>query len=365
MVTSTTAALPTKIHHELSRIEEGLDYILSHFEGQRSWPRTISTKTTENRQSVANSREEALARFAQAKWLDCRISAYPMPSELSYFVGANLDIAPSIVMIDLDRKTFRTQRALGKALSKTINRINWDLSNCQPTVIWSGSGYHIYITLDAFVLEREDVFNNSKFGSNPSQRFIRFAEWFLTNGKCDPQHNRTVSLKNCMLRIPGSTNSRNGQTVRIAQKWNGYKPSIKLLLEDFYVYLSDQRIKELNEKRCQEFHKLKLGSSVSNNIHWIERLLQTAISDFRKLIVWRILAPYLLNVRSLSYGESYTIISEWLDKCNRLRGLDFNPDHRIRSALTSSKDFLPISYEKLRTENEGLYNLLLEHGVMK
>ena len=347
--------------------EEGLDFILNHFEGQQLWPRTISTKTTEGRQLVANSQQEALARFAQANFLDCRISAYPPPSEVTTFVGVNLNTSPSIVMIDLDRETFNTQKAFDMALSRTLKKISKMLIS-DPTVIWSGSGYHIYLVLDAFVLESEDAFNNSKFGSNPSQKFLRFAELFLSNGKCDPQHNKTVSLRNCMLRVPGSVNSKNGQTVRIVKTWNGYRPTIKLLLEDFYVYLSDQKLAELKEKRSQKFSS-KFGRAVhssppSSTIHWIERLLQTPISDYRKLAIWRIFVPYLLNIRTLSYDESYNIISEWLKKCNQLKRLDFNPNLRIKSNLKGSKDFLPVSCQKLKIENGSFYNLLQDNGVL-
>ena len=348
-------------------IEEGLDYILSHFEGQRQWPRTISTKATDNRQVPVNSRKEALARFTQANFLDCRISAYPPPSAVSNFVGVNLEIAPSVVMIDLDRETFKTQRAFEMALSRILKEI-LETGISEPTVIWSGSGYHIYLVLDAFVLESVDTFNNSRFGTNPSQKFLRFGEWFLSNGKCDPQHNKTISLRNCMLRVPGSINSKNGQTVRIIQKWNGYRPSIKLLLEDFYVFLCNQRLAELEEKR-------KSSSKVFNNrdsgwldaydsIQWIEKLLQTHVVDHRKLAIWRILVPYLLNIRGLSPDKAQGIVREWLDGCNKIRRLDFNPNHRIKSALNSSKDFLPIGLDKLRAENEGFYNLLQDNGVL-
>jgi hypothetical protein len=154
-------------------VEDGLDYILSHFVSQRLWPRTISSKTTENRQVIVNSREEVLVRFKQSNFFDCRISAYPLPSKVSSFVGVNLDIAPSIVMIDLDRETFNTQKALDMALSKTLNKIGPISSSShssaaptlkssqndfQPTVIWSGNGYHIYLVLNAFVLETVDTF---------------------------------------------------------------------------------------------------------------------------------------------------------------------------------------------------------------
>ena len=161
-------------------------------------------------------------------------------------------MAPSVVMIDLDMETFKTQRAFAMALTKTLKKIARQL-NSQPTVIWSGRGYHIYLVLEAFVLEAEDAFNNRRFGQQPLQKFLRFEEWYLSNGRCDPQHNKTVSSRNCMLRIPGFINSKNGQVVRIEQRWNGYRPNIKFLLEDFYVYLSSERIAELEEKRRKKF----------------------------------------------------------------------------------------------------------------
>ena len=75
-------------------LEEGLDYILSHFEGQRLWPRAISTKTTEGRQVVVNSIEEALARFTQSDFLDCRISAYPLAFRGIIFCWCQLGHCP-------------------------------------------------------------------------------------------------------------------------------------------------------------------------------------------------------------------------------------------------------------------------------
>jgi hypothetical protein len=131
----------------------GLDYILSHFIGP-IWPRTIATRTTEGRQLAVGSRKEALARFAQANWLDCRISAYPPnatvnPSDLQRFQGLTT-ITPRyiIVIIDLDQGTFKSDRALGLALSKALQNIKSTLG-VEPTVIWSGNGYHIYLVMQS------------------------------------------------------------------------------------------------------------------------------------------------------------------------------------------------------------------------
>ena len=347
-------------------IAEGLGYIMGHFKGQeRYFPRTISTKATQGAQVLVSDPGEAMDKFVDANFMDCRISAYPPQSTLSSYVGVNLDIAPSIIMIDLDRETFRSRTAFETALSRTLNNIGDNFPNCHPTVIWSGSGYHIYLVLDAFVLESVDVFNNERFGSIPSQKFLRYAESFLSDGKCDPQHNKTVSLKNCMLRIPGSINSKNGQQVRIAQFWNQSRRNIRYLLEGFYVHLCSQRIEELHENEFgNKIPKLRSPGSVGNEIQWIEILLQTAISDHRKFAIWRVLAPYLLNIRGLPQEQAHNIIGKWLDECDRLQRLNFNSGYRIKSALNRSKDFLPISCSKLKVENEGFYHLLQQQGVL-
>jgi hypothetical protein len=332
-------------------LEAGLDYIITHFEGQ-IWPRTISTKATENRQVVVTSREEALARFAQANLLDCRISAYPMPSTMSSFVGINLDIAPSIVMIDIDRETFKTQRAFEVALTKTLRKI-FETIISGPTVIWSGSGYHIYLAIDAIVLESEDIFNNGRFGSNPSQKFLRFAEWFLSNGKCDPQHNKTVSIRNCMLRIPGSINSKNGQIVRIIQNWDGSKPNIRSLLGSFHAWLADQQIKEMEQLQKYNVRLYSQNNNNNNNstIYWIEKLLQTPIYDNRKLAVSLVLAPYVINIRQLEHNAALEVIMDWLQKCNDLRRLDSRDfNYRIKKALENAAKtgYLPMRFNTLK-----------------
>jgi hypothetical protein len=71
---STWGANASRVDRNI--IEDGLDFILGHFQ-DCLFPRTISTKTTEGRQVPVYNKEEALARFKQADYLDCKISAYP------------------------------------------------------------------------------------------------------------------------------------------------------------------------------------------------------------------------------------------------------------------------------------------------
>ena len=77
---------------------------------------------------------------------------------------------------------------------------------------------------------------------------MQFAESFLSDNKADHAHNMTVSFRNCMLRVPGSINSKNGQTVKLLNRWDGCRPRINPLLEDFYIYLSSLRVKELTSQ---------------------------------------------------------------------------------------------------------------------
>jgi hypothetical protein len=219
---------------------DGLDFILSHFKAP-IWPRTISTKTTQGRQIIVYSKEETLARFDQTDYLDCKIGGYPHYVEWN---GLNRQ-APDIIFIDLDLLRFMSSSALDRALIRTLNEIKAKLDNAFPTVTWSGHGYHIYQPIEAFVLEEESEF--AKF-ERPSRKFIQFAEQFLSNKKSDPCHSFTMSFKNCMLRVPGSFNAKVESEpieVKIIQRWNGVRPSIKPLLFDFYLYLQDLRLKKL------------------------------------------------------------------------------------------------------------------------
>jgi hypothetical protein len=75
-------------------------------------------------------------------------------------------------------------------------------------------------------------------------------------------------------------------------------------------------------------------------IRWIEKLLQTPIDDYRKLVVWRILIPYLVNIKRLAGDYANDIIQSWLDKCSFLRRLDFDPSHMIRRNISTVKRWL-------------------------
>ena len=88
---------------------------------------------------------------------------------------------------------------------------------------------------------------------------------------------------------------------------------------------------------------------------WIEKLLQTPIEDGRKYALWKILCPYLVNIKKLEYEESFEILKMWLEKCNNLRQLDFNSYTEIKFKLSNVKHYNPISMKNLAIDNKELY----------
>jgi hypothetical protein len=79
---------------------------------------------TGGRQVLVFSREEALSRFRESNFLDCRINAYPDYTGVS---GINRQApnrqAPYFIFIDLDRSGFKTSEAHRLALSMTLKNI--------------------------------------------------------------------------------------------------------------------------------------------------------------------------------------------------------------------------------------------------
>ena len=367
-----------------NKIESGLDFILNHFDpnGRISlFPRTIMTKKLGYQKEVF-SKKEAMQYFEESNYLDCRINTFPSYTE---YKGIQR-YPPNFIFIDLDKNNndFKTLNDdLKLALFNTLKNIKEKLLNGFPTVLWSGNGYHIIqpvscpkILVDG-VLETAMLENITEFKKydKPSQEFLRFVKDYLSNGKADKNNN--PSFKSCLLRIPGSINSKNNVQVKIIQEWNGIRsPITKELMLDFKRYLIQKKI-DLENKR----HKM-ISERIKNNTHninssyyeWIEQLLllqKTPIEDFRKLVVDLVLAPYLINIKKLSYSDSYQIIKDWLDKCNDLKRLDNYRnfvEYRIPYALKNAmnKQIGPMSREKIKTDSNynELYQILKEKKVL-
>ena len=333
----------------------GIDYILTHLE-EPLFPRDIMTKKLGHKIEVFD-KKSILWYFEESNYQDCRISAYP---RLTDYKGINL-VAPNFIMIDLDLSVLGTELTLAKALKTTLDMIYKTLQT-RPTILWTGNGHHIYLPIKAFVLEEEEVFakfqHGNSHGPSFSTKFIRFAEAYFTNKKHDTLHRPSVN--SCLLRIPGSYNSKNGEQVRAIQQWDGKKSAIQYMLRNFRRYLIQEKLDEVNEQSKKKNRPSNNNNTSSNIIRWIESLVQIPIHDYRKYCSWRILAPYFTNVRKFSDESSYREITSWLERCNRTKKLSFNPKQRARYDIQNARriGYYPIGWNTLKTDNIYLYRQL-------
>jgi hypothetical protein len=350
-------------------VEDGLDFTLNHFQ-EPIFPRKIMTKKLGYQVEIFN-KEEALEYFKGSNYEDCRINAYPSFTEYH-----DINRTPiSFLMVDLDLKDFSDEKKRGKAvldrvLNRTLRKIKESIGG-NPTVLWTGNGYHVYQPVSGFILEEYETFYEfTKYvDKDLTSMFIQFAEEHFTDYTADRLHNPTV--KSCLVRILGSLNSKSivkgeDAEVKAIQKWDGIKPPIQPLLIHFKIWLTQKRIDEELKKQEKKHDKFQMTVSKTrertNTIKWIEKgILDHPLSDHRKYIIWRILSPYLLNVKKLPKEESYSVMKDWLDKCDKLEKLNFNSKIKIKDGLRgASKGYFPISMEKLKEENRQLYDVVLD-----
>jgi hypothetical protein len=237
------------------KVQDGLDFILSHFQ-EPLFPRKIMTKQLGYQVEVFN-KQEALEYFKTSNYEDCRINAYPSFTD---YHGINRTPI-SFLMVDLDLKDFADERKRGKAvldrvLNKTLQKITESIGG-NPTVLWTGKGYHIYQPVSGFILEEYETFHEftKYFDKDLTSMFIQYAEERFTDSAADRLHNPTV--KSCLVRIPGSINSKcvtKGQDaqVKIIQKWDGLRPSIRPMLTAFKTWLTQKKIDAFEEQKRQK-----------------------------------------------------------------------------------------------------------------
>ena len=314
-------------------VKFGLDYILEHFES--SFPRTISTMETENKQVQVFSKDEALDYFRKSNYVDCRISAFGL-DEIQ-------QEKPNLIFVDLDDKT---------ALDEVLALFHKKIAGI-PLVLDTGNGYAIIqpiqiIPLANTTLKQKRVFDIPK-------KFLQFAERYLSNSKCDTGNH--PSLGSCLIRIPYSYNkkcllqgkSKQESQVKIFAEWNRVRPTVKHL--PFLRYLT---------KLEQQLQKRQNRNYTSNGkIIYIEKLLQTKINDGKKRIFALVLCPYLVNIKKLTLEQSEKII------------LDYFGNSIPRSTISYKlkevykKGTLPYSLKNMKDNDSELYQIINDSGVLE
>jgi hypothetical protein len=324
------------------------------------FPRTISTHKTQGRQIEVSNIEEILKQFEAAEFLDCRINVFP---RVTKFNDVNMQ-PPTFVMCDIDLMKFRTERQLLQSLDETVENIKKDIGGV-PMVLFTGNGYHVYQPIKLPVLEQESIFSTFV---DPSTEFIRYAAQKWTNGKNDPSNHPSVN--SCLLRVPGSINSKNNRAVEIVQEWNGNAPAANQMLSNFYLKLAAKKLAHKSKESEYYFypttymkknyrHFTHTSTEAAGSIHWIDDLLAgDGIIDYRKLMVDLVIAPYFVNIKQYDYDTAYSKIGEWLDKCGRKKRLDFSPRFKITYALKRSlkTGIKPMRLETMKNDYNDMYN---------
>jgi hypothetical protein len=249
-------------------------------------------------------------------------------------------------------------------LQETLKRIREDIGG-HPTVIDTGNGYHIYQPIQATILNRTDglkEYTNFDKYYLPN-KFMKFAEQYFTDEKGDHQHSPAV--KSCLMRIPWTINSKCNREVSILQEWDRYRPSVASLLPVFRRHMSSQREISNQNSVFQGIHSTNSKSiSNQNKYGWIDALLKAPVRDYRKYAVWRILAPYLVNVKGLDNKKAYYTIMSWLDGCSKLERLSFYYGSRVRDDIRRARKvgYYPISLSNLQKDKPELFEIIQNGG---
>ena len=137
------------------------------------------------------NKEEILEYFKTSNYEDCRINAYPPFTE---YHGINRTPI-SFLMVDLDLKDLSDEKkkVLEKVLSKTLQKIKESIGG-NPTVLWTGNGYHVYQPVSGPILEAyETLYEFTKYvDKDLTSMFVQFAEEYFTDYAADRLHNPKV-----------------------------------------------------------------------------------------------------------------------------------------------------------------------------
>ena len=74
--------------------------------------------------------------------------------------------------------------------------------------------------------------------------------------------------------------------------------------------------------------------------------------------------PYFINVKRLPRLESSDRIKSWLDRCNSISRLGFNPRWRIDYAINNVGTFRPTRQDRLEDTNKLFYERLKTEGII-
>ena len=205
---------------------------------------------------------------------------------------------------------------------------------------------------------------------------------YNTEGKNDPCNHPSVN--SCLIRVPDTVNSKNNKVVEVVQSWNKVRLAANSMLFKFQIELARRKLahKSMRQrgkgadpyyntyriagKRSTARSKTYRHFGYTNRsqpystIDWIEtNILQGAgIGDYRKITLELVLAPYLVNVKKCDYDVAYNTIVKWLDKCGRIRPLDFKPRCKVNYAVKHANHgpvLYPMKLDTIKSKYPEMY----------
>lgn len=383
---------------------DGIDFVM-YMLPNTDYPRSILVGSIHKPYAVWN-RDDILMRYKPMLYEDCYINAFPNYDWMidKGRLPPTFRPVPNHLMIDIDRSSFIDEQQFQQTIADTTKNIKANITGITgeyPIIIDSGNGYHIHVPMPGITTSLEDMPEFESFsqqGLDLDNKFLRFLEHKLSNGRADQHHNPSVN--SCMFRVPGTINTK-ARDARKPEPYvkviEGYKHVNKLigerlalpssarlrnvsrpttkLLNDFYAYLIqqqiDDRIEESDRRRRRILQSLQPNSANNNGnnmIEWIEKILQVGVEDQRKDLLFWVLAPYLITVRRLDRDKAYTLLEQWLYKCDDVRRLyPHRSNFRVRikhcleyciDALDSPQPRYPVTFKTFKEYYPDLYREL-------
>jgi hypothetical protein len=134
---------------EKKEVEKDLDFLLSHFNQDKLFPRTITTGKLKGKQVEVFSKQEALYYFEESNFIDCWVNGFP-----SYTRYKEIQrYPPDFIFIGIGRASFEDDESFENALCRTKKNIREIRRNVAiPTVNNSGNGFHIIQPIECSIL---------------------------------------------------------------------------------------------------------------------------------------------------------------------------------------------------------------------
>ncbi len=319
-------------------IVSGVEYlkgILPHYPNL-FYPRYVSTKGTMNAQVEVWNDRELYELFMFSHFEDCKVSVFGIvergrvDKDDSKYNQSGEDWG-RIIFIDQDNRD-KIQEVLDN-IKATTGGI--------PLVIDSGSGGHILLPNNVpkmLLWESPD--------SKPLvNHFLLFAERNLSMNYCDMANHPT--MKNTMVRVPGSINSKNGKTVRIVQKWDGKIADIRGLPFKNYIKLIKTN---MQGKRKRSIIPSDFRGSYVDII--LDRITPE-LKDGKKRLFSLVISPYLITIKGMSIKNARGMIKELFG--------NFLSDEEINYRLSYSQshsEILPYALRNMKVNDPQLFDIV-------